>query len=150
MSRPAYRERLTVPLRWWVQTTMLLVSVWLACIVVMVPALAWTISGAFTVLAIGILLFIGRPVVSVEDGVLTAGRAHIPVTLTGPAETLDRTETRTALGVEADARAYLLVRPYLHRSVKVPIVDPNDPTPYWLITTRHPDRLSAALAHRPH
>ena len=125
---------------------MLLVSIWLACIVVMAPYLAWTITGAFTLLAAGLLLFIGRAVVSVRDGVLRAGRAHIDVALTGPAERLDRKHTAEVLGVDADARAYLLVRPYLHRSVKVPITDPDDPTPYWLITTRHPARLAAALA----
>ena len=58
------------------------------------------------------------------------------------------------LGVEADARAYLATRPYLKAAVKVPVSDPDDPAPYWLVGTRHPDRLAAALleapADRPH
>ncbi len=48
-------------------------------------------------------------------------------------------------GVDADARAFLVTRPYLKRSVLVPVLDPDDRTPYWLISTRHPDRLAAAL-----
>ena len=55
-------------------------------------------------------------------------------------------QTRRVAGVEADARAYLLLRPYLKRSVKVQLIDPADPTPYWLISTRHPAELSAALS----
>ena len=31
------------------------------------------------------------------------------------------------LGVEADARAFLLTRPYLKRAVRVPVPDPADP-----------------------
>jgi hypothetical protein len=41
-------------------------------------------------------------------------------------------------GRDADARAYLLLRPYLKRAVRVEITDPADPTPYWLVSTRHP------------
>jgi hypothetical protein len=29
--------------------------------------------------------------------------------------------------------------------VRVDIADPADPAPYWLLATRHPDRLVAAL-----
>ena len=47
-------------------------------------------------------------------------------------------------GVDADARAFLLLRPYLKRAVQVEIADPADPTPYWLVRTRHPDELAAA------
>ena len=54
-------------------------------------------------------------------------------------------ETRRIAGVEADARAYLLIRPYLKRAVKVEITDPADPAPYWLIGTRHPEELARVL-----
>jgi hypothetical protein len=48
-------------------------------------------------------------------------------------------------GPAADARAYLLLRPYLKRAVKVQITDPADPTPYWLVSSRHPEALAGAL-----
>jgi len=47
--------------------------------------------------------------------------------------------------VDADARAFLLLRPYLRRAVMVPVQDPADPTPYWLVSTRQPERLVRAL-----
>ena len=57
---------------------------------------------------------------------LHAGPAHIALDLLGPAEPLDAEETRRVHGVDADARAFLLTRPYLKRSVQVPVHDPAD------------------------
>ena len=39
-----------------------------------------------------------------------------------------------------------LVRPYVRRGVLVRVTDPDDPTPYWLVSSRHPRTLAAALA----
>ena len=64
---------------------------------------------------------------------------------------LDADATRRAAGVDADARAFLLLRPYLKRSVRVEITDPADPAPYWLVSTRHPDELAGrpSVRHGP-
>ncbi len=142
----AYDERLGVPLRWWVQGTMLVASLWLALVVATPGAVAWAVTAvAMSVLAAGLWSY-GSARVTVRDGVLRAGRAHIDVVHLGAARALDAEETRRSAGVEADARAYLLLRPYLKRAVKVTIADPADPTPYWLISSRHPDRLAGTLA----
>lgn len=140
-----YAERLTVPLRWWVQATMLVATFWLAVLVAMPLAAAMIVSGVAAAVAIAILLSYGSARVTVSGGQLSAGRAHIATSYVGSVESLDAEQTRRVAGVEADARAYLLLRPYLRRSVRVQIADPADPTPYWLISTRHPVELSAAL-----
>ena len=54
-------------------------------------------------------------------------------------------QTRRVAGRDADVRAYLLLRPYVQRAVRIEVVDPADPTPYWLVSTRHPERLAQAL-----
>jgi hypothetical protein len=125
---------------------MLLASLWLAFVVAMPAWAAYTAAGALLVLVYGLLLGIGSARVRISDGVLYAGPAHISVDLLGTPEPLDAEGTRRVHGVDADARAFLLTRPYLKRSVRVPVHDPADPTPYWLISTRHPDRLARALA----
>jgi hypothetical protein len=140
-----YTERLHVPLRWWVQATMFLATVWLAFIVALPAWLAWAASAALLAAVYGMFAWIGSSRIEVRDGVLHVGRAHIAVTYLGPAEALDKDATHRVHGVEADARAFLHMRPYLSRSVRVAIDDPADPTPYWLISTRHPRRLAAAL-----
>ncbi len=143
---PVYSERLGVPLRWWVQGLMFVASLWLAAVVALPGALAWVVTAvAVAVLALVFVAY-GSARVTIADGVLVAGRARIEGRYLGEAVALDAAETRLAAGREADARAYLLLRPYLKRSVKVPVTDPRDPVPYWLISTRHPRQLAAALA----
>jgi hypothetical protein len=145
-SAGSYQERLFVPLRWWVQATMLLASVWLAFVVAMPTPAAWTATAVLVLITFGGFAWLGSARVEVRDGTLYAGPAHISVDLIGPAEPLDAEETRRVHGVDADARAFLFTRPYLKRSVLVPVLDPADRTPYWLVSTRHPGRLAAALA----
>lgn len=148
MPRPLpgdYTERLFVPLRWWVQTTMLLASLWLAFVVATPLWVANLAVGGLAVVVLVLLLLLGGVRVGVDDGHLLAGPARIPVHLLGEAEALDAAGTRRVHGVDADARAFLLTRPYLKRSVRVAVLDPEDPAPYWLVSTRHPDRLVAAL-----
>ena len=82
---------------------------------------------------------------AVRGGVLYAGPAHVPLSHLGGAEALDKDATRRVHGIDADARAFLVTRPYIKRSVKVTLDDPRDPTPYWLISSRHPRQLAAAL-----
>jgi hypothetical protein len=143
-----YDERLHVPLRWWVQATMFLASIWLAFYVALPPWLAWAGTGVLLAIVYGFFAWIGSVRVGVADGTLFAGDAHIPVALLGNVEPLDKEATRRVHGVEADARAFLVTRPYVSRAVKVEIADPADPTPYWLISTRHPRKLTAALSGR--
>lgn len=127
---------------------MFIATFWLAMVVALdeaAPWLAWAITG---VLLGGQALFLrsyGGARLVVGDGWFQAGRARIEVHHLGSAEALDVEETRHVSGPGADARAFLLLRPYLKRSVKVEITDPADPAPYWLVSSRHPRALAGAL-----
>lgn len=146
VSTAAYDERLNVPLRWWVQGIMFVATLWIAMIVSMPAALAWGVTAALlALLALAFVAYGSARVVVTDDG-LRAGRARIDAVYLGTVEALDPEAARRVAGVEADARAYLVLRPYLHRAVKVQITDPDDPAPYWLLGTRHPERLAAAIA----
>ncbi|MGI8613217.1 MAG: DUF3093 domain-containing protein [Nocardioidaceae bacterium] len=145
-ARPvSYVERLHPPVGWWLLAGLFVLSVWWAFALAtprLVAALAAAVAAA---VAGGLLLGWGSSRVAVHDGQLSAGRAQIPVGLCGPAEALDADGTRRLHGRDADARAYLLLRPYIATSVRVPIDDPDDPAPYWLLSTRHPDHVVAAV-----
>jgi len=140
-----YRERLSVPIRWWAQGTMLVASLWLAVIVAVPGAVAWAVTGAAVALMTALFLTYGAALVSVEDGWFRAGRARVELRFVGEVVPLDAEATRLVAGRDADARAYLLLRPYRKKAVKVSLRDPADPTPYWLVSTRRPDALAAAL-----
>jgi hypothetical protein len=142
---PAYAERLGVPLRWWVQGTMLVATLWLAVVVAMPALAAWIVTLVALALMAFLLTAYGSARVVVEDGTFRAGRAHIGAEHLGAVVALDAEQTHRLAGVDADARAYLLLRPYLKRAVKVEIADPADPAPYWLVSTRRPEDLAKAL-----
>ncbi len=145
-----YSERLAVPLRWWVQGTMLVASLWLA-VAVATPAL---VAAAVALVSVTLLAaaFVSYGGVRIQVGAddFRAGHAHIPTRHVGEVSALDADATRRLAGRDADARAYLVLRPYLKRSVRVEITDPADPTPYWLVATRHPDQLATTLREAAH
>jgi len=141
----AYDERLSVPLRWWVQGTMLVASLWLALVVAIPGPVAWACTGVAMALLAALLVSYGGARVVVGDGWLRVGPARIEAAHLGAVAALDAEETRRVAGPQADARAFLLLRPYLKRAVRVEITDPADPAPYWLVSTRHPDELATAV-----
>ncbi len=140
-----HHERLTVPLRWWAQGTMLVASLWLALVVAVPGVVAWTVTGLCLALLVALLVSYGAAPVAVDAGTLRAGRARIAGQHLGTAEPLDPAAARSLAGRDADARAYLLLRPYLRRAVRVEVTDPHDPAPYWLVATRHPEELAEAV-----
>jgi hypothetical protein len=143
-----HSERLSVPLRWWAQGTMLVGSFWLAVLVATPDheVVAWSVTAVALALMVAAFLSYGSPRVEVAEGHLRAGRARIPLSYVGEVTALDAAAMRRRAGVEADARAYLLLRPYLKRGVHVEVTDPADPTPYWLVSCRRPERVVAAVA----
>ncbi len=140
-----YAERLRVP-RWWWPVAAALVGLLGAEIHVGLP-LAWKVGtyAVFGAGAAGLLLFAGAARVGVRNGQLVAGRARLPVEHTGELRVLDRAAMSAAMGPEADPAAYTLTRSWLPGAVRVEVTDPADDTPYWLVGSRHPDRLAAAL-----
>ena len=102
-----------------------------------------------TAVAVGVAGLVGAwltaPVVAVRDGELHAGRAHLPVSLLGPVEVLDREGVRAAMGPGYDPRAFVCLRAWIGGAVTAPVTDPADPTPTWLVSSRRPRALAAAI-----
>lgn len=145
-TEPRYRERLDAPTGWWLIGLAGLVTVWVITAVPAGTLTATVVTAVATVLVVGVLVGYGAAEVSVDAEVLRAGRASIERRYLGEVVPLKGDEARAASGRDADHRAHLLLRPYVHGAVRIQVNDPDDPTPYWLIATRHPDELAAALA----
>ena len=76
-----YAERLTVPLRWWVQGTMLVASLWLAVLVATPEPFAWSVAAIALAAMVALFVSYGRARVGVVDGELvTAGGRVLSVT----------------------------------------------------------------------
>lgn len=140
-------ETLRAPASWWLLVGGLAATVWVA-LVVAVPW--WLASGVSLLVAGGLaaaLLAAGAVRVGVRAGEVVAGRAHVPLAACGDVVALDADATRRARGPESDANAFCVLRPWVSTSVRVDIADgatSGDPSPYWLVSTRHPDRFAAA------
>lgn len=139
-----YTERLWPSAGVWL--VVLLVAASSGLVVVKVAPL-WASAGValLCVAAAAFGLVRSSVTVGVTDGELVAGRARIPVGLLGEVQVLGRTEFTALRGPQADVRAYLCQRSWIPRGVRVSVQDPQDPTPYWLLSSRQPKRLAAAL-----
>jgi hypothetical protein len=140
-----YEERLVPP-----------VAVWVAVLVVAGISAATLHSGAggwrsvvpyavLLPLAVGGLVASSRGRIRVADGVLHVPGARVPLAVVGGVMPLDREATRRVRGPLAEPRAFVSTRGWLSTSVRVQLEDPEDDTPYWLVGTRHPRELAAAL-----
>jgi len=87
----------------------------------------------------------GRASVRIEDGLLVVGAARLPLEHVGAVEVFDAREKRKVLGPRLDPTAYVLHRGWIGPIVRVEVKDPEDPTPYWVFSTRQPDRVRSAL-----
>ena len=77
----AYDEQLRVPLRWWAIATMFWASVLLALLVAIPVPAACAITGFFFLCNAAVFAAYGAARISLDGGVLEAGRARIPVHL---------------------------------------------------------------------
>jgi hypothetical protein len=142
-ARETFRERLSPSL--WVLVSAAVVAPMAALVLAPIDTtIALAAGGVLGVLFVGFLIA-GSPVIAVRDGMLHAGRARIPVDLLGAPVPLDGEAARVARGPELDPRAWHVIRGGIDGIVVVPVEDPDDPAPAWVISSRTPDRLTAAI-----
>lgn len=139
----AYQERLTVA--WWMWLVILFVGA--ATFIALAPInMAVGIIAAVVVMVfIALILYLGSPRIVVTDHDVRVGRAHIERRFVGEAQALRGEAARVARGPELDGRAFMNFRVSVPDMCRIQIVDPVDPTPYWLTATRHPEELARAI-----
>jgi hypothetical protein len=100
-----------------------------------------------TTLAVAIGLMVNTPLIQVDELNLRAGRARLPLEYVGKVQILDDVQSRRARSTDANSNAHFQLRGGIKGSVIVEVTDPQDPHPYWQVSTRKPDALIAALAN---
>ncbi len=144
-----YRERLWVPWWWWplgFGVAALIAKEVNMGVRTLPPWLPYVVLCA---VASGVLLWLGRVELRVvqtgPDVELWAGQAHLPVSVVSRTADIPRTAKSAALGRQLDPAAFVLHRGWVGPMVLLVLDDPDDPTPYWLVSARHPERVLAAL-----
>jgi Protein of unknown function (DUF3093) len=144
-----YRERLWVPWWWWPP------GLGLAALIALevnqgVGALPnWLPFALLLPVAVTVLLWLGKTELRVVGGSgeteLWVGTAHLPVSVISRSAEVPRSAKSAALGRQLDPAAYVVHRAWIGPMVLLVLDDPDDPTPYWLVSCRHPDRVLGAL-----
>jgi len=145
-----YRERLWVPVWWWpvafAAAALLAAEIhmgaeglrsWLPY-VLLFPVPVW------------VLLWLSRHRIQIAPDAtgtpeLRVDRAHLPVGFIARAALVSPTAKSAALGRQLDPAAYVQHRAWIGSMVVLVLDDPEDPTPYWLVSTRRPEKVLAAL-----
>ncbi|MEV6812235.1 DUF3093 domain-containing protein [Micromonospora sp. NPDC051296] len=144
-ATPAYAERLLLP--WWLwlaglaAAALLAVEVWMGGAGVR----AWLPFAVLLPATVAGLAWLGRIRIAVTDGELRVDDARLPVRFVADAVPLDADGRREVLGVGADPLAFVVQRPWIRGAVQVVLDDPADPTPFWVVSSRHPVELAEAL-----
>lgn len=158
-----YRERQWVPTYWWVLAAGLVAlttaqfalnrNIWW----LIVPGIL------LSVLAIWVLLRMSSNVLKVEqdaDGSrwLIVGQASLPSDVVSRSLAVPESAKRNAMGRQLDPAAFVSSRGWVREMVMLVLDDPQDSTPYWLISTKNPeavlraflpDQADDALVHFP-
>ena len=143
---PAYRERVLPSAGSWVAAPALAALSGLAAAPLGLGVVALVVLAVVGLVAVVLLAW--SPVVEVSGGELRAGRARIPLSELGAATGYDGEDARQQRGPALDARAHVLMRGWADGVVRVEVTDPEDPAPYWLVSTHRPRRLAAVLQPR--
>ncbi|KAB1914606.1 DUF3093 domain-containing protein [Micromonospora sp. AMSO31t] len=144
-AAPDYSERLGLP--WWAWPVGLALAGLLAAELWMgaTGVRAWLPFVLLLPAAAATLWWLGRIRVEVRAGELRVDDAHLPVRHVADAVPLDAAGRREVLGVGADPLAFVVQRPWVGGAVQVVLDDPDDPTPFWVVSSRRPVELAAAL-----
>jgi len=142
-----YAERLGVP--WWSWPPSLLagavVAVEVSTFATAVPV--WVPFAVLLALTVLILLRLSRIRVEVTAAEFRVDDATLPLDVIADVVALDADGKREVLGVGAHPLAFVVQRPWIGGAVQVLLADPADPTPYWVVSSRHPVELATALVN---
>jgi hypothetical protein len=149
-----YSERLWVPW-WWLPPALALAGLIALEVNQGVRALPdWVPFAVLLPVAVAVLLWLSKTEVRVvsastdhpaAETELWVGDAHLPVSVISRSAEVPRSAKSAALGRQLDPAAYVLHRAWVGPMVLIVLDDPDDPTPYWLVSCRHPDRVLSAL-----
>jgi hypothetical protein len=140
-----YRESLRTPV-WWYVVALGVASLLAAEFHIAGFSLTdWIPFGTLLPLAVIIVWSLGRGAVEISDGEIRTRGAHLPLRYVSGAIALDERTLRRVVGREGDPAAFVSIRPWIGPGVQLWLDDPDDPAPYWILSSRHPQQLVDAV-----
>lgn len=154
-ARPAaYFERLRTPWWWYLAAVGVSVLLGLEFAVAVSGWIAWVPFALLLPLSLLVVWRLSSGSLTVVDGILRAGDRQLELSRVELAIDLSPTELRRLVGRHGDPLAHTFIRSWVGPGVQLVLRPPAEmpagpedrlPEPYWLVSTRHPDRLLAAV-----
>lgn len=141
-----YRENLR-PAAWLYVAALLLIPGIILVLAPINPILGIVLS-LLTYGTIVVLMVVKSPTIELTETTLRVGKATIARVHLGSASGFSGSHAIEQRGTKLDARAWVMFTGWVDAVVRLEIIDPLDPTPYWLISTRNPELFLAALRSR--
>ena len=140
-----FDERLRTPW-WWYVAALFVAAILAGEFGVADKALTvWIPFGVLLPGSVVVVWSMGRARVSVVGDELWVDDAHLPVEVITGAAALDAATLRRLVGRHGDPAAYVAIRAWVGPGIQIILDDPEDPTPYWVISTRRPEELIEVL-----
>jgi len=83
--------------------------------------------------------------IQVDKNELRVDKAHIELKYLGKVSVLNSDAMRLLRTRDADPAAFLAIKFWASKGIKIEVIDPRDTTPYWLITSKRGEKLAALL-----
>lgn len=138
-----FDEKLYPSLAFLLTIQVLPIAFWLICLPLSREEAALVGLLTEVVLLVGAMVF--APRIAFDGRTLSVGRARIDISAIGEVSVFRGAEALRARTTDLNPGAYLRLRPGIGSYLKMNLKDPMDPTPYWLFSTRHPEKLAKAL-----
>jgi hypothetical protein len=144
-KNPVFQERLWPSLGMWAFAFIMTISLGIAYGRAYGNNLGIIVATS-TTLAVAVGLIVNTPLIQIDEVNFRVGRARLPLQFVGQIQKLDEQQSRRARSIDANSNAHFQLRGGIKGTVIVEVTDPQDPHPYWQISTRNPDLLIAALS----
>jgi hypothetical protein len=143
-KNPVFQERLWPSLGMWIFAFIMTTSLGIAYGRAYGNNLGFIVAISTTA-AVALGLIVNTPLVQIDELNFRVGRARLPLKYVGKIQKLDEQQSRRARSIDANSNAHFQLRGGIKGTVIVEVTDPQDPHPYWQVSSRKPDLLIAAL-----
>jgi len=145
-AKPAeYRETLRTPW-WWYLVGLAAATILAAEFHIGGYALTdWIPFSTLLPFSVVIVWWLGHHKLTISATEISVHGAHLPLRYISNTVALDARTLRRVIGREGDPRAFVAIRPWIGPGVQLELDDPDDATPYWVISTRRPAEVAQLL-----
>ncbi|APF39775.1 DUF3093 domain-containing protein [Neomicrococcus aestuarii] len=142
-STPTYTEKLWPA--WWIWVVVLGAGGALALAFAPISVLWSSVVGIIFIIVASILVISSIAKIEVTPERVSVGRASIEREFIGEFSSHRRDDAFFERGRGLNGTAFMCFRGWIDPVVKMEVTDERDATPYWLVSTRHPEKFVAAL-----